>query len=151
MNTLAISAFNSLHVANRLKAAGVPEKQAEAEAEVLHEAWSAQAQAISDLGSQFKTLAADTKRDAEQNASKSDLREVRSELKSDIANVRGEVALLRKDMEKMELGLRKDMEAMENRLVTRLTKVMLTVTGIALGIVGGVTAIARLLSISNSL
>jgi len=122
----------------------MPDKQAEAEAEVLHKAFSAQAQAMSELSVQVKALITDTKHDAEQNASKGDLREVRSELKTDIADVRGEVSLLRKDMEKMELGLRKDMEAMENRLVTRLTKVMLTVTGIALGIVGGVAAVARL-------
>jgi|GEM_PF-2641287 len=103
---------------------------------------------------QFNSFVADSQRDAQQNATKGDISSVRSEIaevrkevaevKGEVAEVRGEVALLRKDMEKMELGLRKDMEAMENRLVMRLTKVMLTVTGIALGIVGGVAAVARL-------
>jgi len=113
----------------------VPSIQAEAEADALGEALAAQAQAVSHLDSQFKTLAADVKRDAENTATKTD------------------IALVRKDMElratqldaKIDL-MRKDMEALENRLVTRLTKAMLAVMGLALAIIGSVAAIARLLA-----
>jgi len=81
MTTLALPAFNPLKFANRLKEAGIPEKQAEAEAEVLHEALAVQAQAVSELEKQVKTLASDAKRDAGQMATKTDIAEVRGDIK----------------------------------------------------------------------
>jgi len=91
MTTLALPVFNPLKFANRLKDAGIPEKQAEAEAEVLHEALAVQAQAVSELEQQVKTLASDAKRNAEQMATKADIADVRT----DIAKVRGDIKLLR--------------------------------------------------------
>jgi len=106
MSTLALPVFNPLKFANRLKEAGIPEKQAEAEAEVLHEALAVQAQAVSELEKQVKTLASDAKRDAGQMAtkadiadlrasSKADIAELRASTKTDIAEVRGDIKLLR--------------------------------------------------------
>jgi len=122
--------FNPLRFANRLKEAGVPHQQAEAEAEVLHEALSAHAQAMSALDGQLKTLAADVKRDAENNATK-----------GDIALVRKDMDVMRKDIEVM----RRDMGAMEDRLVIRLTKVMMTVAGVTVAVLGCAAGIARLM------
>jgi len=101
MSTLALPVFNPMKFANRLKEAGIPEKQAEAEAEVLHEALVVQAQAVSELENTVKTLAADTKRDAGQMASKGDITDVRSEItevRSEIADVRGEIIAVRGDI-----------------------------------------------------
>jgi len=95
MSTLVLPPFNPLQFANRLKAAGMPPDQAEAQAEVMHEAFVQQAQVVSDLESQLKSLATDAKRDAEQMATK------------------GDIALVRKDM-----------EAMESRLVIKLALIM---------------------------
>jgi len=64
---MAGATFNTLKFANTLKAAGVPEKQAEAEAEALSEA----------LAVNFKDLA--TKDDL-----KNELNQLRTELKNDI-------------------------------------------------------------------
>jgi len=109
MSTLSLPSFNPFTFANRLKAAGVPEKQAVAEAELLHDVLAQQTQAVSVLENQVQTLAADAKRDAALLATKGDITEVRSEiaevrsaLKSDIAEVRselkGDIAELRGDI-----------------------------------------------------
>jgi len=70
VTTLTLPVFNPLTFANRLKAAGTPAQQAETEAEVLHEALTAQTQSISTLESQIQSLAAERQRDAEQMASR---------------------------------------------------------------------------------
>jgi len=67
-----------------LKEAGVPVQQAEAEAEVLHETLAAQAQAVADLEGKLTALGQGTRRDAEQTATRGDVRELRMELKGDI-------------------------------------------------------------------
>jgi len=91
MSTLAMPSFNPFTFANRLKAAGVPEKQAVAEAELLHDVLAQQTQAVSVLENQVKTLAADTKRDAEQMATKGDIAESRADVKTEIAELRADV------------------------------------------------------------
>jgi len=98
MSTLTLSSFNPFTFANRLKAAGVPEKQAVAEAELLHDVLSQQTQAVSTLENQVKTLAADTKRDAELLATKGDLAEVRSELAEVRSELKGDIAELRSEL-----------------------------------------------------
>jgi len=84
MSTLALPAFNPFTFAQRLKEAGVPEQQAEAEAEALHEALAAQAQAVADLEGKLTALEQGVKRDCGQTASKGDVRELRMGLKGDI-------------------------------------------------------------------
>jgi len=108
MSTFVMPAFNPLRFANRLKAAGVPEKQAEAEAEVLHEVLAQQTQAMSDLESQFKKLSTEAKRDAEHMATKGDIALLKEDialLKEDIALLKGDIALLKGDMVLLEAKL----------------------------------------------
>jgi len=102
MTALTLPAFNPLTFANRLKDAGTPAKQAETEAEVLHEALTVQSQAVSTLGSQVQSLSADRKRDTEQMATKGNISEVRAELnqlRSEMevrfARIEGELKLIR--------------------------------------------------------
>jgi len=90
MSTLAMPAFNPFTFANKLKEAGVPEKQAVAEAELLHDVLAQQVQTVSALENQIKALTADTKRDAEQMATKGDVADVRGE----VIAVRGDIKLL---------------------------------------------------------
>jgi len=49
MTSLTLPIFNPLTFANRLKEVGVPDQQAEAEAEILHEALAQQVQMVSAL------------------------------------------------------------------------------------------------------
>ena len=86
---MAVATFDTLKFANALKAAGVPEKQAEAEAAVLSEA----------LQLNLKDL-----------ATKDDLTATKVELKRDIDDVRREI----KETDQ-RLGARLDVMAAENK------------------------------------
>jgi len=93
--------FNPLQFANRLKEAGIPDKQAEAEAEALREALAQQTQAMSALEDQVKTLAVETRRDAVGMATKGDIAEVKGEItevKREIAEVKEYLADVRSDV-----------------------------------------------------
>jgi len=87
MTSLTAPMFNPFAFAKRLKDVGVPDQQAEAEAEVLHEALAQQVQMMSALESEVAVLKENAKRDAEQMASKADI----AVLKSDIALLRAEL------------------------------------------------------------
>jgi len=122
--------FDTLEYVNKLKAADVPQKQAEAQAQalqiVLDSALTEQARQQTEIHARaLENLDTKTERAIAQ---------LRYELKGDISEVKSEIALVRKDM-----------EAMENRMVTRLTKVMITVVGITVGVIGCVAGVARLL------
>jgi len=84
--------FNPLQFANRLKEAGIPDKQAEAEAEALREAFAQQAQAVFALEDKVKTLASDTPYGMGGLAAKGDIVEVRG---GGIADVRSDVRVLK--------------------------------------------------------
>jgi len=120
MLTLALPTFNPLHYAKRLKEAGVPDSQAEAEAEALNDVLAAQTRAVSDLGNQFKALAADAKRDATQRVTQGDIAEVRGALKSDIAEVRnelkGDIVELRNELHAVRNELKSDIAEVRNEL-----------------------------------
>jgi len=133
--------FDTLEYVNKLKAADVPQKQAEAQAQalrgvldtVLVEQARQQAQiharALENLDTKTERAIAELKYEL-----KGDIAEIRNELKGDIAETKNEIALVRKDM-----------EALENRLVTRLTKVMIALIGITAGVLGCIVGVARLL------
>jgi len=100
MTSIAMPAFNPMKFAARLREAGVPERQAEAEAEILHEALAQQAKIVSELESKVTALKESTKRDAEQMATKGDIVAVKGDialLDAKIALVRKEIALARRD------------------------------------------------------
>jgi len=128
MPTLALPTFNPLQFSKRLKEAGVPESQAEAEAEALNEVLTAQTQVVSDLGNQLKTLAADAKRDAGQMATKGDLAEVRNALKGDLAEVRNE---LKADVAEVRNELKADIAEVRGDIT--LLKWMLGITLAGIG------------------
>jgi len=86
MTSLSAPMFNPFAFAKRLKDVGVPDQQAEAEAEVLHEALAQQVQMVSALESEVAVLKENAKRDAEQMATR-----------ADIALVRKEIAIARRD------------------------------------------------------
>ena len=77
-----IAPFNTLKYANTLKAAGVPDKQAEAEAEALSEI----------LSSNIKELATKEGLATVEAALKKDLSNVESVLKADIARLDANIA-----------------------------------------------------------
>jgi len=106
MPTLVASpfAFNPLKFANKLKDAGIPDKQAEAEADALHEALAQQSQAVSALENRVLELRGQAKHDAAQAATKGDMGEVRTDmaaLRKEMASkddLRKEIALARRDI-----------------------------------------------------
>jgi len=68
----ALPSFNPLDFANRLKKVGVPEKQAEAEAEILHEAITHYAEAFLSVHNQLASSVEATVRKAEQTDTKTE-------------------------------------------------------------------------------
>jgi len=98
MSTLSLPAFDSLKFANRLKAAGISAQQAEAEAEVLREAFDERDRALATLDSQVRTHKVLSEKEAEQMATKADLQAVQADLQADIFKVDAKVELLRKEI-----------------------------------------------------
>ena len=95
-------AFDTLAYANKLKAAGVPERQAEVQAE-----------AIAGLIN-------------EQMATKHDLTEMETNLRRDLKEME---TGLRRDLKEMETSLRRDLKELEMRLTIRLGAMMVVAVG----------------------
>src|SRR5260364_224107 len=114
---MALPAFDTLRIANRLKAVGVPSAQAEAEAEVLSEVFEVN----------LKEL-----------ATKEDLRATKEDLRREIGDLRKDMDAkhesLRKDIDAKHESLRKDLfheiRALESRLTVRLGKIVFSGVGI---------------------
>jgi len=81
---MATAAFNTLKYAKRLEAAKVPAEQAEVQSEVLAEVLEERDRALAGVQSQVQALVQERKRDAEQMATKGDLRELKVELNAKI-------------------------------------------------------------------
>ena len=113
---MAAITFDTLKFFNRLKQAGVPPAQAEAEAEALAEV--------------FETNTAEL-------ATKQDLREYESAIRNDLGKLE---TGLRNDLEKLETGLRNEIKFSEERMSTRIAEIKFDllkwVIGIALAQVG---------------
>jgi len=136
--------FDTLEYVNKLRAADVPQKQAEAQAQALRGVLDAALAEQSQKHHEQQQVQAQTHtRALESLDTKTEraIAELRYELKGDITEVKGEIAEIRNDI----ILVRKNMEAMENRLVTRLTKVMIAVVGISVGVIGAIAGVARLL------
>jgi len=97
MNTSALPTFNPLKFANTLKAAGVSEQQAEAEAEALHDVLAAQAQAVATLENKLTALEENSKRDAGLMATKADIALVLKEIALVHKELDAKIALARRD------------------------------------------------------
>jgi len=100
--SLASNFFDSLRYAKELKAADVPPKQAEAQAEALSHAFSQQNQALEDrLEHQRQTLETGFKHEISEAETRTDSALVRLESKMDsgFSRVDNEFQLVRKDIQ----------------------------------------------------
>jgi hypothetical protein len=114
--------FDTLAYSQKLRAAGVPPDQADAHADAL------------------KAALAETP-EVSKGATKSDLKDVETALRADLTTTE---TALRHDLQATAADLRheielvrRDMQAMENRIIIRITAVVVTtvvVTGAILGI-----------------
>jgi hypothetical protein len=95
--------FDTLQYANKLKAVGVPEKQAEVQAEAMVEL-------IED-----------------KLATKKDLEQAKSELKKDIEQVKSELKL---DIEVSKNELKRDIKELELRMTIKLGSLMIAGMGV---------------------
>jgi len=73
MSTAALSSFDTLQFAKRLKEAGLPEPQAEGQAEVLRQAFDERDRAFAALENRVSTQKLLAEKESEQLASKSDV------------------------------------------------------------------------------
>ncbi|MEO5327303.1 MAG: CCDC90 family protein [Magnetococcus sp. THC-1_WYH] len=105
--------FDSLAYAKRLKAAGVPDAQAEIQAEIIVE-WMEDRLATK---LELEHVRADLKRDIES---------VRADLKRDIESVRAE---LKRDIESVRADLKRDIKELEQRMVIKLGSLMFVAVG----------------------
>ena len=96
---MPVATFDTLKFANALKAAGVPDKQAEAEATVLAEA----------LQLNLKEL-----------VTKEDLLATKTDLKREIDDVRREIKDVRGEIKDEIEGVRREIKESEQRVTTRL-------------------------------
>ena len=106
---MAVATFDTLKFANSLKAAGLPDKQAEAEAAAISEA----------LAANFKDLV--TKEDL-----KNELLQLRTELKNDGLQLRTE---LKSDIRETEQRLNAKIEGSEQRLNAKIDTAVVSLKG----------------------
>src|SRR5260363_400102 len=133
---MALPAFDTLRIANRLKAVGVPSAQAEAEAEVLSEVFEVN----------LKEL-----------ATKEDLRATKEDLRREIGDLRKDMDAkhesLRKDIDAKHESLSKDLfheiRALESRLTVRLGKIVFSGVGILGTLIVALQFFARWLTPSS--
>ncbi|MBF0110290.1 MAG: DUF1640 domain-containing protein [Magnetococcales bacterium] len=121
--------FDSLAYAKKLKAAGVPEAQAEIQAETIVE-WMEERLATK---LELEQVRVDLKRDIKELDVK--IESVRAELKRDIESVRAE---LKRDIESVRAELKRDIMELEQRMVIKLGSLMFVA-------VGAVAALVKLL------
>jgi len=127
---MAAIAFDTLEYVNKLKAADVPQKQAEAQAQALRSVLDS---ALVEQARQQEQAHARALENLDTKTERA-IAELSLKTERSIADLKSDIALVRKDM-----------DSLETRLVTRLTKVMTAVMGITIGVVGCIAGVARLL------
>lgn len=102
--------LDTLSMVKKLRSAGVPEEQAEAQVSIVYEAM--------DKGFATKVDIADLKGDmASLKAElKNDMADLKSELKGDMADLKSDMAKLEGDM----AGVQQNLKGRESRLLVRL-------------------------------
>ncbi len=111
---MAAIAFDTLKYAKRLKDAGVPDKQAEAEVEALAEALEVNLKDLptkDDLTRETGLLRRDLKE--LETSLKRDMKELESSLKRDIKELEGSQ---KRDLKELETSLKHDLTESESRL-----------------------------------
>jgi len=139
MTNLAMAIpFNPLQFANRLKQAGVPAAQAEAQAEAMNDAFAQQTQVVSHLENQVQAISADRQRDAAQAATKGDIAELRAELRGEMAELRaelrGEMAELRQEMHSELALIRKEIAIARRDTIIWLGAALIAGFGVVIGL-----------------
>ncbi|HEY2908740.1 MAG TPA: hypothetical protein VGI99_00750 [Gemmataceae bacterium] len=104
---MAVATFDTLKFANTLKAAGVPDKQAEAQAVAFGEAFQVN---LKDLATKDDILAT-------RNDLKREIDDVRKDLKQEIESVRMD---LKQEIESGRKDVKHEMKEMEQRLNARI-------------------------------
>lgn len=157
---MAMVIFDTLKFSKRLKEAGVPSAQAEAEAEVLSEIFAVNLQElptkedlqavkeelrheIKEVRSEINELRDEVKADINElrDEVKADINELRNEVKAEIKDVRHEIQDVRHEIQ----DVRKDMVSMEQRFDIKLEKLemsLLVKMGIMLASVAGIVVSA---------
>ncbi|UUM21224.1 CCDC90 family protein [Mycoavidus sp. SF9855] len=146
---MAMVIFDTLKFSKRLKEAGVPSAQAEAEAEVLSEIFAVNLQELptkEDLQAVKEELRHEIKEVRSEinelrDEVKADINELRNEVKAEIKDVRHEIQDVRHEIQ----DVRKDMVSMEQRFDIKLEKLemsLLVKMGIMLASVAGIVVSA---------
>ncbi|UAW63801.1 CCDC90 family protein [Mycoavidus sp. HKI] len=146
---MAMVIFDTLKFSKRLKEAGVPSAQAEAEAEVLSEIFAVNLQELptkEDLQAVKEELRHEIKEVRSEinelrDEVKADINELRDEVKAEIKDVRHEIQDVRHEIQ----DVRKDMVSMEQRFDIKLEKLemsLLVKMGIMLASVAGIVVSA---------
>jgi septal ring factor EnvC (AmiA/AmiB activator) len=116
---MAVATFDTLKFANTLKAAGVPDKQAEAQAVAFAEVIQIN---LKDLVTK-DDLAAATKE------LKQEIADLRKETKQEFADVRKEIGDLRKELKQDITDARKETKDAEHRVNARLDTIAAQIKG----------------------
>jgi len=102
MTTLSVPSFNSLQFAKRLKEAGISEQQAEAEAEILREAFDERDRALTALENKVNTQHTLSRKESEQMATKGDVLAVKTEVLAVKTEVSADVFAVKADVLKLD-------------------------------------------------
>ena len=131
---MAIATFDTLKFANTLKAAGVPDKQAEAEANAFAEI----------IQIQVKDLATKADLDRQSEGLNREIAEVKKDLKQEIAEVRKdlkqEIAEVKKDLKQEIADLRKEVTSDIEVLRAKMTGEFLLLKWMITALITGVMA-----------
>ncbi|MBF0133492.1 MAG: DUF1640 domain-containing protein [Magnetococcales bacterium] len=119
-------AFDTLAYAKRLKAAGVPEAQAEVQAETIVDLMEERLATKLDIDvvrRDMKEIEAGLKRDIENV--RRDMKEMETGLKRDMKEME---TGLKRDMKEMEVGLKRDMKELDASLQAKMKEMELRLT-----------------------
>ena len=121
-------AFDSLAYVKKLREVGVPEKQAEVQAEAFYkiiEERLATKQDIRALNRDIKEMETSLKRDMKEleTSLKHDMKELETSLKHDMKELE---TSLKHDNKELELSFRRDMKDLEMRLTLRMGAMLAT-------------------------
>jgi len=123
--------FDTLQYAKQLKAVDVPEKQAELQAQVLGKALDEQGKALAAVETKMQELATDTKRNAEQMASKADALRLDGKIDKLEAKLEAKIDKLDAKIDNAAITLSQKIEISHKDLLIKLGGSI----GVALGII----------------
>jgi len=125
----AVIAFDTLAYANKLKSVNIPPEQAEMQAEAMRDVLTSAFQTAElatkpDIALVKQEMATNFAQIRQEMATKSDLAQVRQEMAT-----KSDLVLIRQEMAAMEQRLDAKIDAMMNKIIIRLTVVLVVVIG----------------------